>query len=58
MRLYYNVGVKELRGDHLWREGCPGILEYNADDVIANVSFSAKLLLVCWTEISDQKKFK
>ena len=56
--LYYYVGVQELRGDHLWGEWSPGILEYDADNVIANMSFSAQLLLLSCAKINNKKTLR
>ena len=51
----YNVSVQKLRGDHLWGERCPGILKYNADNVITNMSFSPQLLLLSCAKVNNQK---
>ena len=72
--LYYYVGVQELRGimnsstnmyhkndlrgDHLWGEWSPWILEYDADNVITNMSFSAQLLLLSCAKINNKKTLR
>ena len=39
--------MEEVRGDHVGREGCPALLEHEADNVVADVALALQLLRIC-----------